>query len=429
MSTIVTRSGKGSALTHTEVDDNFTNLNTDKAAASDVIFTTQKGAASGVAPLDSTSKISSTYLPSYVDDVVEYANYAALPVTGETGKIYVALDTNKTYRWSGSAYIYITSGAVDSVAGKTGVVDLVKADVGLGNVDNTTDALKPVSTATTTAIGVETTRATTAEALLSPKASPAFTGTVTGVTATMVGLSNVTNNAQVTGVTGTAPIVSSGGAAPAISISAATTSNAGSLSSADKTKLDAISGTNTGNETATTIKNALSITTLSGSNTGDQVIPTTLPASDVSAWAKTATKPTYTATEVGLGNADNTSDANKPVSTATATSILTAVPAQTSHSGKYLSTNGTLTAWTTVDALPSQANNSGKYLTTSGTAASWATLNVDPNVTTKGLYEHSKTISANYTIGTGNNAMQVGPVTVASGASLTVPSGSRMIVL
>ena len=108
--------------------------------------------------------------------------------------------------------------------------------------------------------------------------------------------------------------------------------------------------------------------------------------------------------------------------------ILTAVPSQTGNSGKYLSTNGTATSWTTVDALPSQTGNSGKYLTTSGTAASWATLNVDPNVTSKGLYEHSKTISANYTIGIGNNASSVGPLTVASGVSITVPSGSRWLV-
>ena len=168
MSTIVTRSGKGAALTHTEVDANFTNLNTDKAEASAVILATQKGAASGVCPLDATSKILATYLPSYVDDVLEYANLAALPVTGETGKIYVALDTNKTYRWSGSAYIYITSGAVDSVAGRTGVVVLTSADVGLANASNTSDANKPVSTATQTALDLK-----------SPLASPTFTGTTT----------------------------------------------------------------------------------------------------------------------------------------------------------------------------------------------------------------------------------------------------------
>ena len=40
-------------------------------------------------------------------DVLEFANLASFPVTGETGKIYVALDTNKTYRWSGSAYVQI----------------------------------------------------------------------------------------------------------------------------------------------------------------------------------------------------------------------------------------------------------------------------------------------------------------------------------
>ena len=68
----------------------------------------EKGAANGVAPLGADSKIASTYLPSYVDDMLEYANLAAFPGTGESGKIYVALDTNKTYRWSGSAYVVIS---------------------------------------------------------------------------------------------------------------------------------------------------------------------------------------------------------------------------------------------------------------------------------------------------------------------------------
>lgn len=146
--------------------------------------------------------------------------------------------------------------------------------------------------------------------------------------------------------------------------------------------------------------------------------------------------PTFTGTVSGitkamvsLGNVDNTTDANKPVSTATATALLASVPSQTGNSGKYLSTDGTASFWTAVDALPAQTGNSGKYLTTSGTAASWATLNVDPNVTTKGLYEHSKTISANYAIGSGNNASSVGPLTIASGVSVTVPSGSRWMVL
>lgn len=72
--------------------------------------------------------VPASQLPSYVDDVLEFNNLASFPVSGETGKIYVAKDTNKTYRWSGSAYIYITSGAVDSVFGRTGVVTAQSGD-------------------------------------------------------------------------------------------------------------------------------------------------------------------------------------------------------------------------------------------------------------------------------------------------------------
>lgn len=73
--------------------------------------------------------VPSDQLPSYVDDVVEYANLAAFPVTGESGKIYVAIDTRKTYRWSGSAYVEISPSEVTSVAGRTGAVTLAVADV------------------------------------------------------------------------------------------------------------------------------------------------------------------------------------------------------------------------------------------------------------------------------------------------------------
>lgn len=67
-----------------------------------------KGANSGVAELDSTGKVPSSQLPSYVDDVIEVDDYSSLPSTGETGKIYITKDTNKTYRWSGSAYVEIS---------------------------------------------------------------------------------------------------------------------------------------------------------------------------------------------------------------------------------------------------------------------------------------------------------------------------------
>ena len=68
-----------------------------------------RGAANGVCPLGSDSKIPNSYLPSYVDDVLEYDSYSNFPTTGEAGKIYVAKDTNKTYRWSGTQYTEISA--------------------------------------------------------------------------------------------------------------------------------------------------------------------------------------------------------------------------------------------------------------------------------------------------------------------------------
>ena len=67
------------------------------------------GQASGVAALDENGKVPSTQLPSYVDDVLEYATKDNFPLTGETSKIYVDLATNKTYRWGGSEYVEISA--------------------------------------------------------------------------------------------------------------------------------------------------------------------------------------------------------------------------------------------------------------------------------------------------------------------------------
>ena len=85
-------------------------------------------------------------------------------------------------------------------------------------------------------------------------------------------------------------------------------------------------------------------------------------------------------------------------------------------------------ALTGIDALPSQATHAGKYLGTDGTTATWNTLDTDANSTTKGLYEHANTISANYTIATGNNALTAGPITINTGVSVTVPTGSTWVI-
>ena len=131
----------------------------------------EMGVANGVATLDANGLVPSSQLPSYVDDVLEYSSLTSFPTQGETGKIYIATDTNLTYRWSGTAYVEISKslalGETSSTAyagdkGKS-VADslsshisntsnphnVTKAQLGLGNVDNTADANKSVKNADT----------------------------------------------------------------------------------------------------------------------------------------------------------------------------------------------------------------------------------------------------------------------------------------
>ena len=131
--------------------------------ASDVkaISTSQKGVANGVAELDANGLIPSSQLPSYVDDVLEYDTKTDFPTTGESGKIYIATDTNLQYRWTGTQYVEISPslalGETSSTAyrGDRGKIaydhsqktsgnphNVTKSDIGLGNVGN----FKAVST-------------------------------------------------------------------------------------------------------------------------------------------------------------------------------------------------------------------------------------------------------------------------------------------
>lgn len=95
----------------------------------------EKGQANGYAGLDASGKVPSNQLPSFVDDVQEFPTRTDFPASGTTGIIYIAIDTSRTFRWSGTEYIDIT-GQVDSVNGQTGAVVLTKNEVSLGNVEN-----------------------------------------------------------------------------------------------------------------------------------------------------------------------------------------------------------------------------------------------------------------------------------------------------
>lgn len=144
------------------------------ASAADARIELQKGTANGIAELDESSKVPSSQLPSYVDDVLEYDDLTALPPTGSVGIIYVTLDTNLTYRWSGTAYIMIgntltlgesSTNAYRGDRGKTAYDHsqlvtgnphgVTKTDLSLNNVDNTSDVNKPVSTAQQTALNAK----------------------------------------------------------------------------------------------------------------------------------------------------------------------------------------------------------------------------------------------------------------------------------
>lgn len=175
---------------------------------------------------------------------------------------------------------------VTSVAGKTGAVTLVKADVGLANVDNTADTAKPVSTAQQTALDLK-----------APLASPTFTGTVAGITKAMVGLSNVDNTA------------------------------------------DSAKPVSTAQQTALNLKANLAGPTFTGTVSGitkamvglgnvDNTSDATKDAATATLTNKTLASPAFTGTptgltkaHVGLSNVDNTADTAKPISTATQTAL------------------------------------------------------------------------------------------------------------
>ena len=125
--------------------------------SSTYIPASQKGTSNGVAELDSTGKVPATQLPSYIDDVVEYANRSSFPVTGEDGKIYVAEDTNKTYRWSGTSYVEISQSlalgetAETAYAGNKGKANadaIAALQAAQGNYQTKTDNSLPTTSKT-----------------------------------------------------------------------------------------------------------------------------------------------------------------------------------------------------------------------------------------------------------------------------------------
>lgn len=243
-------------------------------------FINSKGAPNGLASLNESGIIPSAQLPSYVDDVIEVDTFSNLPGTGESGKIYIVQDTNLTYRWSGTYYVEISKSlALGETSSTAYPGDKGKA---------TTDKLNRIpDKLITDTINVDQ---STTEAVLN--------FTTYRQEAQQIGRNTLT-------------------------ITSATTSQAGLMSSSDKTKLNGLKDqagiTSDINAVQTNLKTHINNKSNPHEVTKDQV---------------------------GLGNVDNTSDANKPISNAT----------QTALNGKFSATDG--------NALKQRVDNIPKLVAT-----------------------------------------------------------------
>ena len=246
-------------------------------------FKNTKGKANGLASLDNGGKVPSSQLPSYVDDVIEINTFNNLPSTGESGKIYITQDTNLTYRWSGSAYTEISKSLALGETSSTAY----PGDKG----KSTTDIVNSLSDTLVN------------DVLVSQSNQDSVSLTVKSIT------KNSTNKSNKLLLTDGEPVLLTDGSPillaendglysqaddKTITINQASAFAAGVMSSSDKTKLD---GLKSQAEIDTTINNVQNNLTTHINNK--------------------ANPHQVTKEQVGLGNVNNTSDANKPISTAT----------------------------------------------------------------------------------------------------------------
>lgn len=214
-------------------------------------FIDSKGAPNGLASLNESGIIPSAQLPSYVDDVIEVDTFSNLPGTGESGKIYIVQDTNLTYRWSGTAYVEISKSlALGETSSTAYPGDKGKA---------TTDKLNRIP-------------------------DKLITDTVNVNQSTTEAVLNFTTYRQ------EAQQISRN----TLTITSATTSQAGLMSSSDKTKLDGLKDQAGITSDIDAVQTNLETHINNKSNPHE-----------------------VTKDQVGLSEVDNTSDANKPISTAT----------------------------------------------------------------------------------------------------------------
>ena len=423
--------GIATGATAVTVDNSITSSSNNPVKSSAIytalgnkLETSLKGANSGLAELDANGKVPSSQLPSYVDDVIEGYYYNSkfykeaahtTEITGETGKIYVDLSSEKTYRWSGSAFVVISEtlalGETDSTAyrgdrGKTAYDhsqvtsgnphNVTKSDVGLGNVGN----FKAVSTVASQ--GLTDTEKSNARAnigagtgssdlTLGTSSSTAYRGDYGNTAYTHATDSNRLTTAQTSGLYKIATtaeghvksvtaveksdITGLGIPAQDTTYNNATQSAAGLMSSTDKTKLDGIAA----QANKTIVDSALSD---SSTNPVQNKIVTSALNNKASLSDITVTQTLTSGSEVGkvkVGNTTTTLYAPSPGAVSTelpsvnSTYYLTGVTSTVATSGDQIYNTRMSNAFTGV-----------KYVTS--TSAEGGTLSVDDREVTLGLY-------------------------------------------
>jgi len=305
------------------------------------------------------------------------------------------------------------SNTVTSVNGQTGAVSVgtVTSVSGTTGRITSTGGATPVLDLTS---GVAT-AGTTGSASLIPVITIDTYGRVTSIT--------TASNPQgtVTSVTGTSPVASSGGATPAISLSAGYGDTLNPYASKTANYVLAAPNGSAGAPTFRAVV-AADIPTLNQNTTGT--------ASNVTG--------TVAIANGGTGQTTATLGFNA------------LAPSQTSNSGKYLTTDGTNSSWATVTAGASISNDTTTSTNlyplfaaaTSGTPTTIYTgntkylykpstgeLSAPAHISTNGININSATVSASYTIASGNNGFSVGPISVASGQAVTVAAGQRWVII
>lgn len=134
-------SNSNGLMTPTLLDELNKLWNNNNGTSNIYIPYSQKGANDGVAELDDAGKVPASQLPSYVDDVLEFDTKSSFPTTGESGKIYIAKDTELTYRWSGTIYVEISQSLA---LGETSTTAYA-GDKGAANRTNLTSLSQAVS--------------------------------------------------------------------------------------------------------------------------------------------------------------------------------------------------------------------------------------------------------------------------------------------